>query len=151
MALESDIEVLSRAEFFSGFSHEQLRLIAFGSQRRHLAAGRELFYQGQKTESGFLVLSGKIDLLVDFQGSLNEVESFSTGSVIGEMALLVENRRVGTAVASEDSQLLEIPRSIVLRVVEEYPELALQLQGRISKSVGEFVENLESLRQQLAD
>ena len=145
MSLDLDIPILGKVEILSGFSAEQLRLIAFGSQRRELKAGRELFYQGQKAEGGYVVLGGRLDLLVDSQGNLNVVESFGTGSIIGEMSLLVENRRVGTAVAREDSLLLEIPRSVVRRVIEEYPEQAVQLHQKISKSVRQFVSRLEAL------
>ena len=100
MSLESDIPILKKVDILSNFSTDQLRLIVFGSQRRELKEGRELFYQGQKADCGFVILKGRLDLLVDFQGKLNVVESFGEGSIVGEMSLLVENRRVGTAGSS---------------------------------------------------
>ena len=51
------------------------------------------------------------------------------------MALIAENERVGTAIARTDTVVLRIPRTVIHRILDEYPDLAVCLHRKISASV----------------
>ena len=143
MSLDSDIAVLSRVRLFEGFHSEQLRLLAFGCEARVLAKGTRLFKQGSFTEGGYVVVHGQVDL---FSGPRNSiVKTYGASALLGEMALISETEHPATAVAAEDSEILKIPRPLFRRMLEEYPDLAILLQERISKSVNEFMTQLERI------
>ena len=144
MALEDDVAFLSRLEFFRDFTTEQLRLVAFGAQRKQLVAGEELFLQDDLTDGGFVIVEGEVELTTFRQGCSVVIGSFGPGSLIGEMALLSRNRRVGTAIATTNAEVLRVSRAVVRRVIEEYPELAALLYNRISDSVLKTMENIEN-------
>lgn len=146
MSLEDDISLLRNVELFSDFEAEHLRLIAFGSQKMSFSEGHELFREGQSTDGGYVVVSGSIDLL-SFQGEKSELLSkFQAGSLLGEMALISINKRIGTAVVSSDCELIKISRIMMHRILNEYPELAVSLQRKISQSVLSFTKDLEKIR-----
>ena len=151
MTLESDMTILAAVEFFRDFSPEQLRLVAFGSQKRALQAGAELFQQGEFTDCGYVVLSGSVELVAHIGNQKNMLGVFQTGSLLGEMALFTENERVGTAIATEDTVVLRIPRAVIRRILEEYPDLAAKFHKRLSKSVLETLGALDELGPKLND
>lgn len=146
MSLEDDISLLENVEMFSDFEAEHLRLIAFGSQKMSFSKGHELFRQGQSTDGGYVVISGSVDLLSFQDGQPKLLSTFKKGSLMGEMALVSMNKRIGTAVVSEDCELMKISRVMMHRILDEYPELAVSLQGKISQSILQFTKDLEKIR-----
>lgn len=146
MSLEDDISLLRNVELFSDFDTEHLRLIAFGSQHMSFSKGHELFREGQSTDGGYLVFSGSIDLLSFEDGQSKLLSTFQKGSLLGEMALISINKRIGTAVVSKDCELMKISRVTVHKILSEYPELAVSLQGKISQSILKFTKDLEKIR-----
>ncbi len=146
MSLEDDIYLLSQVQMFSDFQAEHLRLIAFGSQKMSFSNGHELFREGQPTDGGYVIVSGSIELLSFQEGNTKSLGIFTAGSLLGEMALISVNNRIGTAFVLEDCELLKISRIMMLRILNEYPELAVALQKRISASVVSFTKNLEKIQ-----
>ncbi len=146
MSLEDDISLLSKIELFSDFDAEHLRLIAFGSQRMSFSKGHELFREGQSTDGGYVVVSGSVDLLSFQDGQSKLLSTFKAGSLLGEIALISINKRVGTAVVSSDCELMKISRVMMHRILNEYPELAVSLQNKISQSILKFTKDLEKIR-----
>ena len=143
MSLEDDIYLLQQIEMFSDFEPEHLRLIAFGSQKISIPRDQELFHHGDPTDGGYVVISGRIDLVIYKNETQKPLATFQRGSLIGEMALISRNERVGSAIACEDSELMKISRIMMHRILDEYPELAVRLHQRISASVRDFTQQLE--------
>jgi len=131
MSLQDDIDLLRNVDLFSDFDDEHLRLIAFGSQRLSFSHGHELFREGQSTDGGFIVVSGSIDLLSFQDGQAKLLSTFKAGSLLGEMALISINKRIGTAVVNADCELMKISRVMMHRILNEYPELAASLQRKV--------------------
>ena len=149
MAIGEDIEILSKVALLQGFDTEQLRLLAFGAQKRTLRAGDELYRQGTPTDGGFVVISGKIDLVNTIDGNEIVLESCGPGTTIGELALITKTTRISYAIAREDTELIRLSRTIFLRVLEEFPELAAQLHQQISDTVTDMVEKMDVIRARL--
>lgn len=146
MSLEDDISLLRQVEFFSDFGDEHLRLIAFGSQKIYLSQNQELYRDGDRADSGYIIISGNVELLTFKNGDQQLVGKFGSGSLLGELSLLTVRIRTGTAIACEDCELIKISRTVMHRVITEYPELAVSLRRRISASVLEFSKNVQKVR-----
>ena len=146
MSLEDDINLLRNVEMFSNFEDEHLRLIAFGSQKMSFAKGYELYHEGQATDGGYVIISGSIELLSYKDEQSKTLGVFKAGSLLGEMALISMNKRVGTAVLCEECELMKIPRTVMHRVLNEYPDLAVGLQRRISADFLSFTKDLDKIR-----
>ena len=146
MSLADDINLLRQIEMFNDFDTEHLRLIAFGSQKMSFSKGHELFQEGQSTDGGYVIISGTIDLLTVHGGEAKHLATFESGSLLGEMALITINKRVGTAIVKEDCELMKISRVMMRRILNEYPDLAAKLQSKISESIMNFTKELDKVR-----
>jgi CRP-like cAMP-binding protein len=131
MALD-DIRLLSHLPLFQGMGDEQLRLIAFGADRRHITAGQTLFREKSPAECAYVVSGGSFELTTLDQKGVSRVEAVvQPGTLLSELALVTLVERKYTAVALEDSDVIRITRSLFHRLIEEYPEAARLIEGRV--------------------
>lgn len=147
MSLDTDIEILKRVSLFSDFKPGQLRLLAFGCEARTLDAGTELFKQGTYSDGGYVVVWGSVDLVT--VPDQKTISSHNSAALLGELALITETEHPATAVTTQRTQVLKIPRALFRRMLEEYPDLASILQKRIAQSMHDFVNRLDIIRAKL--
>ncbi len=135
MALIDDIRLLSQLPLFQGMGEEQLRLIAFGADRRHIAAGQALFREKSPAECAYVITRGSFELSTLDQGGTPKVEAVAgEGMLLSELALVTLVERKFTAVALEDSDVIRITRALFHRLIEEYPEAARLIENRIREN-----------------
>jgi CRP-like cAMP-binding protein len=149
MTLSDDIDLLSRVSLFEGFPLEQLRMLAFGSKRQFFRGGEELYHQGDPSDGGYVVVSGQIDMVMQKKSREMILASYLRSSLIGEMALITRNSRVATAIARNNVEVLHIPRELFNRMLSEYPELAVDLHRKISRSVGFMLEDMGKVQKRM--
>lgn len=147
--LDADIELLSRVPLFTEMTPEQLRLLAFSLSRRELGPGEVLFRQGDKAESGFVIVFGEIELAVGEGESRQVVETCQRGVLLGELALLIETKRPATATAGTVSSVVEITRPLMIRLLNEFPVIAVAIRQRMAQRVGSTIGELQRVRDRL--
>lgn len=147
MSLESDIETLRRVELFAGFEDGQLRMLASGSERLELSTGDRVFDKDGLSNGGYVVVGGNIDLISGINRRI--ISSNGPGTLIGELGLISRVEHVATAIATEDTEVLRIPRELFLQMLNQHPQHAVMLQKRISKSIDDFSNKLEKIRAKL--
>jgi CRP-like cAMP-binding protein len=150
MTLDSDIALLKGIPLFGELPTEQLRLLAFSAVRLELAADQVLFREGAKAASGYIVSSGGLKLTVGAGDKQHVVATCEIGSLVGEIALFVETTRPATATAVVQTQLLEIERRVILRMLNEYPHIALRLRATLAERLTATMADLSRVRQTLA-
>jgi len=124
MALDDDIALMARVPLFASLGDEPVRLLAFSAETRFLRGGDVLFKEGQAADSGYVVAAGRVTL--ESEGEIGEFVA-GPGSLIGEIALIVETLRPATATARDPATVLRIPRSLFRRVLTEFPEAAQRI------------------------
>ena len=136
MSLTEDIRLLSQVPLFKDMNEDQLRLIAFGAERRQVAPGQELFREKSPAESAFIVARGRFELMViDRNGEAKVETTVGPGTLLSELALITMVERKFTAIAIEDSEAMKISRSLFHRLLEEYPEVGRVIQVRIRDNI----------------
>ena len=142
MSLDRDISLLSRVPLFSELSTEQLRLLAVSAVRLELSPGQVLFREGATAGSGYVVAFGGIEMSIGQAGKRKVVMTCEAGSLIGELALFIETKRPATATAIVSTEVLDIDRKLVTRMLNEYPHVAVRLRktlaGRLTATIGEL-------------
>jgi len=149
MSLDRDIAMLSRIPLFNELTTEQLRLLAFSAVRLELAPGKVLFRENAVAQSGYIVAFGGIELSVGDGTDKRILTTCEAGSLIGEMALFIETVRPATATAIVSSEVLEVDRKLVRRMLNEYPHVALRLRATLSDRLQATVAELTKVRDQL--
>lgn len=145
MALDDDIRILSGVKLFEGFTSEQLRLLAFGAERVKLPADRKLYREDDEADSAYVVVSGEIAIFREVDGQRVAVGTAESGSMLGELALIADTRRLTSAAAETDAQLLRLNRPMFRRILEEYPDVAVRLHRRIYDEFQDLVRSIEQL------
>ncbi len=102
------------------------------------AAGTTIFQAGDKGEQMFAVLSGAVDIVI--QGKV--VETIGDGGVFGEMALIEERPRTGTAVVKTEAKIVAIDRKRFMFLVQQNPFFALQLMTVMAERLRRMDEKL---------
>lgn len=148
MTLAEDISLLIKVPLFSDLSSDHLRLLAFSSIRLELPAGRVLFRKDAPATSGFVVMSGEI-VLGDGTDAETALGRFGPGALLGETALFIANRRPATATAAVDSEVVEIDRTLMRRMLDEYPEVAARLHARLVDKLASTVSEVSRVKTRL--
>ena len=151
MGIEADVQALQQVPLFSGFSAEQLRLVAFGTERLSMGKGRELYREGDDADCGFLIMSGLVSLYEDREGSRSIVGTADAGTLLGEFALIAPTKRPTGAVTAEDCEVMRISRTLVRRVLEEYSDIAIRLHQQLSGNFETMLNGITGMAGKFSD
>lgn len=130
MSLESDIRILRQVPFFASFGDDHLRLLAFGGENRRFRAGQHLFRTGDNSDGGLVILSGEVRVPED-RGA-GEGQLFGPATLFGQRSLLARNQRHHSAVAQGEVDAILIRRTLFVRMLSEFPDLADRLYREMS-------------------
>src|SRR3954464_6951020 len=110
-----EVREFDNIEFFEHLSEEDRIILAGVVDAHHMTPGMVLFQAGDPGESLFVVRKGEIELFIkDTAGQKIVLGIVGPGDIFGELALLDSGSRTATAVALEDSELLELDRDDLL-------------------------------------
>ena len=149
MALDDHIRILSGVRLFEGFAQDQLRLLAFGAETTRLQQDRKLYREDDDADSAYVVVKGRISLYREADGERVEVSTGGPGTVLGEMALIADSRRLTSADAETDAEVLRINRSMFRRILEEYPETAERLRTQNIEDLQALIRRIEEVGERL--
>jgi CRP-like cAMP-binding protein len=149
MSLDSDISLLSRVPLFSELNSEQVRLLAFSALHRELRVDEVLFHEGAEAFSGYIVASGEIVMSRGEGKAKKTLATCEVGSLIGEIALFIATKRPATATATRLTDVIEINRALMTRMLNEYPHVALRLRAALTERLTATVSELGRVRQAL--
>lgn len=139
--------LLARQPLLGVMERDALRLVAFAAENRILRAGDVLFRAGEPSDGAMLVVSGAVALTDDSGAPAMEV--LGPGALLGEMALFTSVTRSVTAIAREPSQVMRLPRSVMRRVLGEFPASAEAIAEVIGGRLRGFVAELSVVRSAL--
>jgi CRP-like cAMP-binding protein len=148
MALDDDIALLARQPLLSLMERDALRLVAFAAESRVLRAGDVLFRSGENSDGAVLVLSGAVALTSGDDGQPAD-EIAGPGALLGELALFTSIKRSTTAVAREPTKIMRLSRSVMRRVLTEFPDSAQAIADAVAQRLRDFVGELGHVRDAL--
>ncbi|HAU1477756.1 FAD-dependent oxidoreductase [Legionella pneumophila] len=117
------LRVMHQLAIFRTFAYQELEMLIRYTSPVCLSKGEILFKQGDAGHSCFILIQGKINLYYEHtEGFTSMVAELEAGSVFGQMALFLENKRMATCQATENCSMLEI-------MVEPCKSLFIQQQA----------------------
>ena len=150
MKFEAEVNALQRTPMFQGVDPSRLRLLAFMGEDRTFRDGEYVVRQGESSDSAYLILSGKADVIVDFEGSSSLVAELGESEVFGEMAMLCESPRTASIRAKGELRTLMFEREGMLRLLREFPEMAIEMSRSLAQRLERTTTELARLRAQTA-
>ena len=144
MALDDDIAILAGAPVFSFLGRDALRLLTFAGERRNLAVNEVLFARGERTDGGYVVLSGLVEVAA--LGGATEPVRAGRSAVIGRNALFFAGKRPSEARAREPSEVMRVTPQLMHRVLKEFPEAAGMIRDWLADDLIELMSALTGVR-----
>lgn len=145
MALADTIWTLSRTPLFRLLDAEALRLIAFSAETRKLRPGEVLFSVGERSDGGYVVLEGEVEI----RPAAGESFRAGSGALIGRNALFVRLQRPSTTVATDEALLLRVSPTLMRRILEEFPDGAQAIRDEIASDLSDLTDSLDQVRDML--
>jgi len=119
---------LRETPLLAGFDDAFTAELARRCRLRRLQKGEILFLQADRADAAYLVRSGSISLfLTNLDGRELVVNEMRPGDVFGELAMLTDMSRSTAAIARLTTEVVVIPREVLLAVLDAEPRLARRL------------------------
>jgi CRP-like cAMP-binding protein len=147
---EAEVNALQRTPMFQGVDPSRLRLLAFMGEDRTFRDGEYVVRQGESSDSAYLILGGRAEVVVEFEGSASVVAELGESEVFGEMAMLCETPRTASIRAKGDLRTLLFEREGMLRLLREFPEMAIEMSRSLAHRLERTTTELARLRAQTA-
>jgi CRP-like cAMP-binding protein len=138
--------LLAGISYFRGLPPEALRRVAAHAVVRTVRRGEHVFEEGAPAEGLFIVMEGRVRLVRVSRGGREQVlHTEGPGATLGEVPLLDGGGYVATAVATQPSRVVYLPRAAVLDACRRHPEVALGIIRVLARRVRSFAGLVEQL------
>jgi NTE family protein len=119
---------LSAIPLFRDLDGPTLRSLREEMQWFTLPGGAVLFRQGEKADFFYIVISGRLGVVVDSTpGDPRFITQIGIGDTVGEMGMITGEKRSATVMAMRYTELLGFSRSAYDRLTERHPGLVRRL------------------------
>jgi CRP/FNR family transcriptional regulator, cyclic AMP receptor protein len=121
-------EILAQVPFFALLDDNERGVLAERVELVHFAAGETVFAYGDPGDSMYVLTSGAVELSVKTKtGEKVVLETPREGDFFGEISLLDAGARTATAVATADTEAIEVDRGDLDELFRLKPAAALDL------------------------
>ncbi len=125
------VKTLRAVPNFAPLDEPILLEVLGASANLYWTPGKTVFEAGDAAEALYIVLSGRVRILESAGGEQREVAELGAGDYFGENALLEEVTHTRSAVTSEETELLVLPKESFRALLESNPELAARLEATL--------------------
>jgi CRP-like cAMP-binding protein len=130
--------LIATNRLFAPFSGEDRRTLAGRFKFLEVEAGAKLVDQGKRAPGLFVILAGRVDVLLDGK----TIANLSAGDLFGEMSLL-HGAAVASIVATARSYLIQLPRSDFQEVIMTHPQV-LEYIGTLAEERRKQIEAIKN-------
>jgi len=133
MTLEAEVQTLRQVPMFKDIDPARLKLLAFTSERVQFADRQRFFSQGDASDSAYVILEGRADVLLTTPTGEVKVAELESNALVGEMGILSDTPRSATIMASQPTTALRIDRRVFLELLAQFPQMALAVMRELAK------------------
>lgn len=130
------VQILRKITVLDGLLEDEYFKVLSMCNSAAIRAGETLFNQGDEGKSMYILLSGEIKINIEGVGT---VHTMKAGEILGEISLVKRVKRTATAVASEDSVLLQLYNEILHEVVQKFPRIGYIIMKNVARILAERI------------
>jgi CRP/FNR family transcriptional regulator, cyclic AMP receptor protein len=112
------IKILKNVTIFAGFNERELRRIFANCPVIEKAAGETIVEEGMPASEIYIILQGRVSIVLDRKSDPFELALFGPGDVIGEASVIGVQKHSATALAKETTELLVLSRSMLMEIYD---------------------------------
>lgn len=147
--LETFTARLADIEIFRGLPEEQLAEIARSAERIVFRAGQPILTRHATGDAGFIIMGGDA-VALDPDNPSAAPRPLAEGTLLGELAMLIDHAYGVTVVARGSVRCLKLSRDTMLRHMARQPELAEHFVSRITSRLTRVAVEMRRIDQILA-
>ncbi len=114
-------------ELFGEMEDEPLQNLIAKLEWLPFSRGELIIQQGDSGDAMFIVISGRVEVLLESEGSLSAIREIGPRETVGEFSLITEQLRSATVVAMRDSELVKLPKSDFDELMGRHPQAMLKI------------------------
>jgi CRP-like cAMP-binding protein len=138
-------QLIRNAKFFRGLSEAACRRLAGLSRRRTVGKRDLLFMEGAEGKAVYLLTSGSLQLVkTNPDGRETVIKTVKPGELFAEVILFEKNRYPVTASACTEAEVIELPRSGFLKLLDE-PEFRNEFMAMLMAKQRYLAERIQQL------
>lgn len=149
MAIDALIKPLLRLEIFQGLKPLQITEIARQAERIVFREGDIIIHSGAPGDAAFVIVSGEA-VCLKRTGVNVRAEPIEPGSLIGELAMLIEHDYSVTVVAKTPVRALKLVRESMHGQMRDDRHLAEHISGKITERLTRLAAELRMIDGRLA-
>ena len=149
MAVDTLVKPLLRLEIFQGLRPLQITEIARQAERMVFSPGQVIVHAGMPGDGAYVIVSGAA-VCIGRGSSRISPEPIEPGSLIGELAMLVEHDYTITVVAREPVRALKICRDTIHEQMRDDAGLAEHISNKITSRLASLAAELRRIDGRLA-
>ncbi len=146
MTLEGEVDALKQVPLFRGIDPAKLKLLAFISERMSFSPGERLCEEGERGDSAFILLSGEADIVISTPKGEQAVARVKRYDIVGEIAILIDVPRTASVVAATDVSTLAVSKENFLRLLLQFPEMALEVMRVLAQRLERTTRRVAELQ-----
>ena len=140
------IELLQSVSIFWDLNESDLGHIADKMVAKHFENGNYIFLEDSEGEQCFFVLEGSVKVTrLSKDGREVILAMLNEGDFFGEMSLLDGESRSANVIALEKTKVLTLDRNDFIAVVNDYPQIAVQLLKELARRLRKSDRQIASL------
>jgi CRP-like cAMP-binding protein len=143
MAHDALIDALQRVALFQGLKPPQIAAIARLAERIVFRPGDRIIEEGREGDAAFLIVDGEA-VRTSAPQIQDDADRVLRGSLIAEMAMLIDTEHTSTVVAEGPVRALKITRASLHGQMIDDPTLADHF---VTKTIGRLLALTEELRE----
>ncbi len=140
------IETLKKCATFTSFTQKELESVSVLFEKINFKKNEYIFLEGDPSEWFYLVSKGEIKILKhSIMGKDIILELMSPGDIFGGVAVLDKKPFPASAQAMEHAAVIRINRQNLLKIMDEYPGLKLEIVKYFSDKLRDAHDLLKSI------
>jgi small-conductance mechanosensitive channel len=146
--LEIKINSIKNTEIFKDFNHSDIDTLAKLTKIKSFTKGEKIIIQDEESYSLYIITKGNVNIYgKNANGSPIPLKELKEGEYFGEMSLLTGEKRSATAIAQNETEVLEIGPSDILPLLLKNPKLMELLSGKLAERKLETKGIIDSITQ----
>ena len=127
MSLEQEVELIRQFPIFSKIQPAMQKLLCFSSERLTYDAGQVMFNAGDAADAAYIIIDGSVEISVPTPSGPIIVNTLGKNELLGEIAIFGDVPRTATAKAMAKLEALKISKDMLVKVIRENPDAAIEL------------------------
>ena len=134
---------LKRVRLFENLTDREIHHFLSDTYERLYTLDEVVFFSGDPSQALYIVKSGMVTLNIDVKGNFEKIHTLRAGNAFGDNSLLVNSKRIYSAIIStEQAELYIIPQGHLLEVMDNHKRIQSKIMTTYAQIYNDYTASL---------